>query len=55
MSSDKHQQRLREKYNLKLQEFKEANQKSLCIVNLFSTVATVALAIGTLYVLNVEE
>ena len=33
---------------------KEANKKSLCIVNLLSTLATIGLAVGTLIVLNNE-
>ena len=43
-----------EKYKLRQLEFKENNKKSLCIVNLLSTIATVGLAIGTLAVLNIE-
>ena len=43
-----------EKYKLRQLEFKEANKKSLCWVNFFSTVATVALLVGTLVILNTE-
>lgn len=43
--------RRREKYNAKLLEYKEANKRTLCIANLFSTVITIACAIGTLIVL----
>lgn len=54
MSEDKHQQRMQEKYKLEMQEFKEDNKKSICFINLFSTIATVALAIGTIWILNLE-
>jgi hypothetical protein len=43
-----------ERYKLRQLEFKEANKKSLCYVNLFSTITTVGLLIGTLVVLNIE-
>lgn len=46
--------RRREKYNAKLLEFKESNKRVLCFANLFSTVITIACAIGTLIVLNTE-
>ena len=46
--------RRREKYNAKLLEYKEANKRTLCIANLFSTVITIACAIGTLIVLQNE-
>ena len=46
--------RRREKYNAKLLEYKEDNKRTLCIANLFSTVITIACAIGTLVILNYE-
>lgn len=46
--------RRREKYNAKLLEYKEDNKRTLCIANLFSTVITIACAVGTLIVLNKE-
>ena len=54
MSEDKKEKRYQEKFKLKQLEMKEQNKKTLCIVNLVSTVITVALVIGTLVVLNKE-
>jgi Kef-type K+ transport system membrane component KefB len=39
--------RLNEKYELKMQRMKEDNKKTICIVNVISTVATCGLAFGT--------
>ena len=41
-----------EMYKLRQLEFKEKNKKNLCIVNLVSTVVTVVMLVGTLYVIN---
>ena len=55
MSGDSRRKRYEEKYKLMQLEMKEKNKKTLCIVNLFSTLVTVALAVGTLVVLNQEK
>ena len=52
--TDKHAKRMAEKHRLLELEFKERNQKTLCLVNFFSTVVTVGLFVGTLVVLHLE-
>lgn len=54
MTKDYMYNRYNEKYSLKLQKVKEANKKTLCLVNVISTLATIGLAMGTLIVLNQE-
>ena len=57
MSHDKvdiKEKRYQEKFKLKMLEMKEENKKTLCYVNLVSTIVTVGLVLGTLIVLNKE-
>ena len=44
-----------ERYKLRQLEFKEENQRTICIVNLVSTVITIGLAVATLVILNVDK
>jgi hypothetical protein len=53
-SAELKEKKMQEKYKLKMLEIKEENKKTLCIVNLISTVATIGLALGTLAILNAE-
>ena len=52
MSSEKLETRKQEKYNAKLYEYKESHKKTLCYMNIFSTVATIGCAVITLFILN---
>lgn len=54
MTEEVKAKRYEEKYKLKMLEMKEANKKTLCMVNLISTLVTVGLALGTIVILNKE-
>lgn len=54
MSTDLKQKRYQEKFKLKMLEMKEQHKKTLCLVNLVSTIVTIGLALGTLIILNKE-
>eukprot|EP00347_Sterkiella_histriomuscorum_P010913 403374443 len=51
---DSARKRYEEKFKLRQLEMKEANKKSLCYVNLVSTIITVGLVMGTLIILQKE-
>ena len=47
--------RINEKYLAKKKKFEDDNKSTLCMIHFISTIATVGLAVGTVYVLNVED